>query len=89
MNEYEEKFNKAELSDFLDKRTIAAGLGLKVSLLDSKAHTGGGPPFKKEKNCSLYNKADAIAWAIEYSAKKRKEFYYGKESPEFKRKTKD
>jgi hypothetical protein len=85
MNEYEEKFHNAALSDFLDKKTIAAGLGLKLSLLDSKAHTGGGPPFKKENNASLYNKADAIAWCIEYSAKKRRPFHYGRSSPEFKK----
>jgi len=86
MIEYEENFKNAAPDDFLDKKTIAAGLGIKLSLLNSKAHTGGGPPFKKEDGSNWYKKSDAIAWCKEYSEKKRKSFHYGRSSPEFQRK---
>lgn len=60
-------FDEAKLDDHLNKRTICAGLGIKKSLLDSKAIHGGGPIHFKEGGMLWYKKEDAIKWYGEYS----------------------
>jgi len=59
-------FEKARMQDYLNKRTVCAGLGIKKSLLDSKAIHGGGPLHFKEDGFLWYKKEDAIRWYGEY-----------------------
>jgi hypothetical protein len=60
-------FDEARMDDYLNKKTICAGLGIKKSLLDSKAIHGGGPIHFKESGMLWYKKEDAIKWYGEYS----------------------
>jgi hypothetical protein len=61
-------FEDASPGTYLCKKAICAGLGIKKSLLDSKAIHGGGPMHIKESNMLLYKKEDVIKWYAEYSA---------------------
>jgi hypothetical protein len=61
-------FDEAGPEGYLSKRIICAGLGIKKSLLDSKAIHGGGPPSIKESNMLFYKKCEAIDWYEKYSA---------------------
>lgn len=61
-------FEDASPETYLSKKAICAGLGIKRSLLDSKAIQGGGPMYIKESNMLWYKKEDAIKWYAQYSA---------------------
>jgi hypothetical protein len=66
-NDLKIAFELADSDCYLSKKIICAGLGIKKSLLDSKAVHGGGPPHFKEGGMLWYNKYDAIKWYSEYS----------------------
>lgn len=76
--ELAKKFNEADLNDFLDKKTTAAGLGVQTSLLDTKAVQGGGPPYIREGGKNMYKKLEAIEWYIEYFNTAKYKFEYMK-----------
>ena len=60
-------FDEAHVDNYVNKRMICAGLGIKKSLLDSKAIHGGGPAHFKEGGMLWYKKGDAIKWYGEYT----------------------
>ncbi len=70
-DELARKFEEADLNDLIDKKTTAVGLGLKTSLLDTKAIQGGGPAFKKISGKIWYKKIDAIEWAIQNKSERK------------------
>lgn len=83
-NELEKKFNEADINDLLDRKTIAVGLGLKLSLLVTKGVKGGGPPYEMVNGRAMYKKLEAIEWAIQYNARTRHRFEYtANMSPEY------
>jgi len=63
-----EEFDSSDPDSYLSKKVICAGLGIKRSLLDSKAIHGGGPIYIKKSNMLWYKKEDTIKWYAEYSA---------------------
>ncbi|MFO1431459.1 MAG: hypothetical protein U1F76_15160 [Candidatus Competibacteraceae bacterium] len=47
---------------FLDRRTVAAGLGLSATTLEIYAVKGCGPAYIKRGQNVLYTKRDALEW---------------------------
>jgi hypothetical protein len=66
-SDHQKIFDEAKLDDYVNKKAVCAGLGIKKSLLDSKAVHGGGPLHIKESGMLWYKKGDAIKWYGEYS----------------------
>jgi hypothetical protein len=76
-------FKEAPDDALLDRITTAAGLGVKVSLLSTKAIRGGGPPFQKIGFKTMYKKSDAVEWlkAYKHNCRKVNPMHYWRVGP--------
>jgi predicted DNA-binding transcriptional regulator AlpA len=55
---------------WLDRKTVAAGLGMSISWLEKLATQGNGPPYRKMgKRRVLYRKRDVVAWFENYASR--------------------
>ena len=56
---------------WLDRKTVAAGLGMSVSWLEKFTTRGGGPPYREVgKRRVLYRKADVLRWFHEHTVQR-------------------
>jgi len=69
-------FADAGPDDLIGKREAAIGIGVKITLLESKISRGGGPMYQKIGKHVCYRKQDVLDWYEKYKNEKKSRSYY-------------